>query len=148
MVGFRTADDVVFLADCLSSREILEKYQVGFIYDVAEYLHTLEMVKDLQARMFVPAHAEASENMADLARYNIDKVLEVAEKILTLCPEPRCFEEILQGLFAAFAMKMDFQQYVLVGSTLRSYLAWLKDAGRVQVTFADNRMLWQRVCSL
>ena len=54
----------------------------------------------------------------------------------------------LQGLFAAFAMKMDFQQYVLVGSTLRSYLAWLKDAGRVQVAFADNRMLWQRVCSL
>lgn len=148
MVGFRTADDVVFLADCLSSREILEKYQVGFICDVAEYLHTLETVKDLQARMFVPAHAEAAENMADLARYNIDKVLEVAEKILALCPEPRCFEEILQGLFAAFAMKMDFQQYVLVGSTLRSYLAWLKDAGRVQVTFEDNRMLWQRVCSL
>lgn len=148
MVGFRTADDVVFLADCLSSREILEKYQVGFIYDVAEYLHTLETVKDLQARMFVPAHAEASKNMADLARYNIDKVLEVAEKILTLCPEPRCFEEILQGLFATFAMMMDFQQYVLVGSTLRSYLAWLKDAGRVQVAFEDNRMLWQRVCSL
>lgn len=148
MVGFRTADDVVFLADCLSSREILEKYQVGFIYDVAEYLHTLETVKGLQARMFVPAHAEASENIADLARYNIDKVLEVAKKILALCPEPRCFEEILQGLFAAFAMKMDFQQYVLVGSTLRSYLAWLKDAGRVQVAFADNRMLWQRVCSL
>ncbi|WP_337591589.1 MBL fold metallo-hydrolase [Vescimonas sp.] len=148
MVGFRTADDVVFLADCLSSREILEKYQVGFIYDVAEYLHTLETVKGLQARMFVPAHAEASENIADLARYNIDKVLEVAKKILALCPEPRCFEEILQGLFAAFAMKMDFQQYVLVGSTLRSYLAWLKDAGRVQVAFEDNRMLWQRVCSL
>ncbi len=148
MVGFRTADDVVFLADCLSSREILKKYQVGFIYDVAEYLHTLETVKGLQARMFVPAHAEAAENIADLARYNIDKVLEVAEKILTLCPEPRCFEEILQGLFASFAMKMDFQQYVLVGSTLRSYLAWLKDAGRVQVAFADNRMLWQRVCSL
>ena len=148
MVGFRTADDVVFLADCLSSREILEKYQVGFIYDVAEYLRTLETVKDLQARMFVPAHAEASENIADLARYNIDKVLEVAEKILTLCLEPRCFEEILQGLFAAFAMKMDFQQYVLVGSTLRSYLAWLKDAGRVQVAFENNRMLWQRVCSL
>ena len=60
MVGFRTADDVVFLADCLSSREILEKYQVGFIYDVAEYLRTLGTVKGLQARMFVPAHAEAA----------------------------------------------------------------------------------------
>ena len=27
MVGFRTPDDVVYLADCLSSRETLEKYQ-------------------------------------------------------------------------------------------------------------------------
>ena len=38
MAGFRTPDDVVFLADCLSSRETLEKYQIGFIYDVAAYL--------------------------------------------------------------------------------------------------------------
>ena len=35
MVGFRTPDDVVYLADCLSSRETLEKYQIGFLYDVA-----------------------------------------------------------------------------------------------------------------
>ena len=41
MVGFRTPDDVVYLADCLSSRETLDKYQIGFIYDVAEYLKTL-----------------------------------------------------------------------------------------------------------
>ena len=54
MVGFRTPDDVVYLADCLSSRETLEKYQIGFLYDVAAYLNTLEMVKTLTARAFVP----------------------------------------------------------------------------------------------
>ena len=32
MTGFRTPDDVVFLADCISSRETLEKYAVSFIY--------------------------------------------------------------------------------------------------------------------
>ncbi len=42
MVGFRTADDVVYLADCLSSKETLDKYKIGFIYDVAAYLDTLE----------------------------------------------------------------------------------------------------------
>ena len=42
MVGFRTPDDVVFLADCLSSRATLEKYRIGFIYDVQAYLDTLE----------------------------------------------------------------------------------------------------------
>ncbi len=44
MVGFRNADNVVYLADCVSSKETLEKYQIGFIYDVAAYLDTLEMV--------------------------------------------------------------------------------------------------------
>ena len=32
MAGFHTPDDVVFLADCLSSRETLDKYRIGFIY--------------------------------------------------------------------------------------------------------------------
>ena len=145
MVGFRTPDDVVYLADCLSSRETLDKYQIGFIYDVAAYLKTLEMVKSLQAKVFVPAHAAASEDIADLAQYNIDKVLEIADKITGICQEPLCFEVILQRLFTDYGLTMNFEQYVLVGSTVRSYLAWLKDTGRLNGLFENNMLLWQRV---
>jgi Zn-dependent hydrolases, including glyoxylases len=60
MVGFRNADDVVYLADCLSSKETLEKYQISFVYDVASYINTLEMVKELEAKVFVPAHVSAT----------------------------------------------------------------------------------------
>lgn len=144
MVGFRTADDVVYLADCLSSRETLDKYQIGFIYDVAAYLETLEKVKTMQAAMFVPAHAAAAEEVSGLAQYNIDKVREIAEKIVGLCREPLCFEVILQKLFDAYGLAMNFEQYVLVGSTVRSYLAWLKDTGRLNVVFENNLLLWQR----
>ena len=145
MVGFRTPDDVVYLADCLSSRETLDKYQIGFVYDVAAYLDTLEMVKSLQAKMFVPAHAAASEDIAGLAQYNIDKVLEVADKIAGACQEPLCFEAILQKLFSDYGLTMNFEQYVLVGSTVRSYLAWLKDTGRMDALFENNMLLWRRV---
>ena len=144
MVGFRTPDDVVFLADCLSSRETLDKYQIGFIYDVAAYLNTLEAVKTMQARVFVPSHAAATESIADLAQYNIDKVRQIAERIVALCAEPLCFEVILQRLFAVYGLRMSFEQYVLVGSTVRSYLAWLKDTGRLTCLFEDNMLLWQR----
>ena len=145
MVGFRTPDDVVYLTDCLSSRETLDKYQIGFIYDVAAYLNTLEMVKSLQAKVFIPAHAAASEDIADLAQYNIDKVLEIGDKITGICKEPLCFEAILQKLFTDYGLTMNFEQYVLVGSTVRSYLAWLKDTGRVNGLFENNMLLWQRV---
>lgn len=144
MAGFRTPDGVVYLADCLSSRETLEKYRIGFIYDVAAYLKTLEMVQSLEARMFVPAHAAASEDVSGLARYNIASVLEVADKIAGLCREPLCFEAILQRLFTDYGLAMNFEQYVLVGSTVRSYLAWLKDSGRLRVSFEDNLLLWRQ----
>ena len=144
MAGFRTPDDVVYLADCLSSKETLEKYQISFIYDVAAYLKTLEMVQTLEARMFVPAHAEATTDIAPLARYNIQKVQEIAQKILDLCREPLCFESLLQQLFAHYGLAMNFEQYVLVGSTVRSYLAWLKDEGRLQAEFDNNLLLWRR----
>lgn len=144
MVGFRTPDDVVYLADCLSSRETLDKYQISFIYDVGAYLATLEMVKQLKARAFVPAHAPVTEEIAPLAQDNIDKVNEIAERIVTLCTEPSGFEQILQKLFAAYGLTMNFEQYALVGSTVRSYLAWLKDTGRLEALFEDNCLLWRK----
>ena len=103
------------------------------------------MVKSLRAKMFVPAHAAASEDVADLAQYNIDKVLEIADKIIGICQEPLCFEAILQKLFTDYGLTMNFEQYVLVGSTIRSYLAWLKDTGRVNALFENNMLLWQRI---
>ncbi len=145
MVGFRTPDDVVYLADCLSSRETLEKYGIPFIYDVGAYLNTLETVKSMKAACFVPSHAASTDDIVPLAQYNIDHVQRVASRIVALCAEPRTFEELLRDLFEEYHLTMTFEQYVLVGSTVRSYLAWLKDSGALTAYFEDNRMLWQAV---
>lgn len=145
MVGFRTPDDVVFLADCISSRMTIEKYRVGFLCDVQAYLDTLETVKGLEAAYFVPAHAEACENAGELAQFNIDTVNEIAEHIVSICAKPQCFESILKRLFDDYRLGMSFEQYALVGSTVRSYLAWLLDNGRVCTAFEDNMLLWEAV---
>lgn len=107
MVGFRTQDDVVYLADCLSSRETIDKYRIGFIYDVGAYIETLERVKKLEARLFIPSHAEPAEDIAPLAQYNIEKVKETAEKIAELCCSPINFEKILQRLFDEYGLEMN-----------------------------------------
>lgn len=144
MVGFRSPDDVVYLADCLSSRETLEKYRIGYIYDVGAYLATLETVEKMEARAFVPAHAEVTEDIAPLARYNREVVEEIGDCITELCGQPVTWEELLKALFARYGMSMTFEQYALVGATVRSYLTWLKETGRVTPEFAENRMLWRR----
>lgn len=143
MVGFRTPDNVVFLADCLSSRATLEKYRIGFIYDVQAYLDTLEKVKSLSGAFFVPAHAEACEDVSELAQYNIDTVNEIAGRIKSICTQPVNFEALLKRLFDEYALELSFEQYALVGSTVKSYLAWLMDKGQLKAKCESNLLLWE-----
>ncbi len=143
MVGFRTDDGVVYLADCLSSEQTLEKYRISFLADVAASLQTLEAVEKLEADWFVPAHAPATRDIRPLVRLNIRLIHEIGQRICELCKEPLSFEQLLQKLFSCYGLTMNYEQYVLVGSTVRSYLTWLKNAGSLQTEIDDNRWLWR-----
>ena len=84
-------------------------------------------------------------SIAELAEYNIRTVREIAERILQICEQPMNFERILQALFADYGLTMNFEQYALVGNTVKSYLVWLKDSGRMDAEFTDNLLLWHTV---
>jgi len=143
MVGFRTPDGTVFLADCLSSEAALEKYQISFLYDVSAYLGTLRQVSAMNANVFVPSHAEAVQDIRPLAEANRKKVCEIADHIREICKTPIQFEGLLQRLFTDYHLEMTYEQYVLIGSTVRSYLSWLKDVGGLECVFQDNLLLWR-----
>lgn len=145
MTGFRVCDDVVFLADCLSSEATLDKYQVGYLHDVEAYLDTLEKVCSMKARIFIPSHADPAEDIAPLARKNIEKVHGISDKILQICSVPKNQEEILKDLFDSFGLAMTFEQYALIGSTLRSYLTYLKGKGFLEAEFDRNMLFWKRI---
>ena len=145
MVGFRTSDDAVYLADCLSSRETLDKYGITFIYDVEEYLKTLEKVKTMEAAIFIPAHAAATDDITELVEYNISRVHETAERILSICREALSGDDVIKKIFQAYGLAMNAQQYVLIGSTVRSYLSWLKDKGLLEIVIDDSMLLWRTV---
>ena len=143
MVGFRTKDQIVYLADCLSSEATLDKYQINFLVDVQAYLTTLKEVQKMDAKLFIPAHADPTENIVQLAQRNIDKVYEIADAITDICQEAMTFDSILQRLFTKYQLTMTFEQHALVGSTIRSYLTWLKEQGRIQAEIDNNRLLWK-----
>ena len=145
MVGYKMPDGVCFMADCVSSAATLEKYRVGYIYDVKAYLETLDYIETLEAPVFVPAHTEAVESMKELAQLNRSVVLEIIDKILDICSEPVNFEVILQGIFDGYGLQMSFEQYALVGNTVKSYLSYLKDSGKVDIIFKGNLMLWVKI---
>lgn len=145
MIGIKTPDDVWFLADCMSGANIIEKYHLSFIYDVRAYLQTLDLVETLEGKLFIPAHAEPAERIAELSACNRKKVLEICATLLDILKTPLLFEEVLEKIFLHYALTMDFNQYVLIGSTVRSYLSYLYDEGKAVATVQGARMLWSRV---
>lgn len=145
MTAFRTPDGVWFLGDCMTAETIIEKYHISYLYDVEKYLSSLETAKTLQGTCFIPSHAPASDSVADLADKNAAKVREILALVRSLCREESSFEDILKGVFDHYSLRMDFTQYVLVGSTIRSYLSCLLDRQEVKAEFRDNRLYWQSI---
>ncbi|MBQ3568749.1 MAG: MBL fold metallo-hydrolase [Anaerotignum sp.] len=132
MIGVKTPDDVYFLADCIFGENTVNKYHISFFYDIAAQFETLDMVEKLEGKLFIPAHAEPMEDIKPLVKLNRDKSLEILDVLLEICKEPMHFELILKKVFEHYELTMDHAQYVLVGSTIRSYLAYLCDNGKVE----------------
>lgn len=144
MVGFITPDGIAWIADSLSSKATLDKYGIGFVYDVGKYLDTLMRVKNLDAKLFVPSHADVAEDISELCEYNIEAVKKIADKICELCGGGQSFDELLSKIFTVYGLKMTCEQHALVGSTVRSYLTYLAECGRVESVILDNKMIWKK----
>ena len=125
--------------------ETLDKYGVGYIFDVEEYLNTLEKVKRLEAKIFIPSHAPATDDITPLADYNIKKVNEILYNIAEICKTPKTTEEILSELFERYSLTMNFEQYALVGSALRSYLTYLSSKGKILPFFNSNKLYFEAI---
>ncbi len=143
MIGIKTDDNVYFLGDSLFSEETITKYHVSFLYDVREFLNTLDYLNTLEG-IYIPSHVEMTTDITSLIEKNRKNVEEVLEVIYHYCQEST-MEEIMKRVFEHYGLVMNISQYVLIGSTIKSYLSYLYEENRITYEFIDNRMIWKRV---
>ena len=145
MIGIKTSDNVYFLADSLFSEETITKYHLFFIYDVKEYLNTLDYLSTLNGRLYIPSHCDVTSDISSLIELNRNKVNEIINRIYNACEREITIECILKYIFDEYGLVMNVNQYVLVGSTIKSYLSYLYDENKLCYEFKDNRMVWKQV---
>lgn len=146
MIGIRTSDNVVFLGDALFSEETIAKYHLFFIYDVNGFLNTLDYLQGIDGKIFIPSHCQATDDIKGLIELNRNKINEIINLIYECCKNKVTFEDVLKYVFDTYSLAMNVNQYVLLGSTVRSYLSYLCDEGRIFYEFEDNKMIWKQVC--
>lgn len=145
MIGLKTKDDIYFLADALASEEAIKKYHVFLLYDVKEYFNTLDFLSNLKGKKYILSHTEELTDLSHLIDLNRKKMIEIMDKIYQFCEKNRTFEEILKEIFDSYHLVMDSNQYLLVGSTIRSYLSYLYEEGKLSYQCEKNRMTWKQI---
>lgn len=143
MFGLRTPDNIVFTADEFCSAAILEKYKIAYNYCIEEYYQSLDEAEKLEAKLFVPAHGEPFTDIKEYAAMNRRAVLEVRNLILEKCRIPQSFDMLMQYIFTHYRLNMTFAQHTIIGSTIRSYIAWLLDEDLLEPVIENNILCWQ-----
>lgn len=145
MIAIVTDDNIAFVGDIVSRQEIIEKYGITYLLDIKKHLQSLDFVEKMDADKFVMSHVDTVEDIRPLVKLNRDKIFEIADTIMEYLKTPTTFENLLSKLFYHYNLKMSMMQHSLVGSTVRSYLSWLKEDGKITYIIDNNMILWQTI---
>lgn len=142
MIGLKTSDDVYFVADTLGSINLVEKAHILLIYDVKGYLNSLDFVESLNGNIVVPAHSEVTTNIKPVVEFNRNNCYNIINLLLDFLHEEHNCVECATYIFDHFDLKISYNKYMLILSTIRSYLSYLSNSKRIRNYFKNNRLLF------
>lgn len=145
MIGIRTPDDIWFTADAYMGRDGLERHSFAYMCDVEAYMDTLEKIKTLDGKLFIPSHGDAEESAAETAELNMIKTRDAIELIRDICSDEISLDGILQQLYQRLEMRTNIVNHALISSTAKCYLTYLQDRGELECSFIDCILHWKRV---
>lgn len=143
MVGVRTPDNVLFLADAILSRVTWDGYKIPFFYNVNESLSTMEKVKHIKADYYLPSHAALTEDITELADYNAEKLSEKKELVYSLC-EGKGFDSVFKAVMEKEDIRIRTDKYSSYAVMVRNLLHSLVEECRIHGVLEDNIYVYHR----
>ncbi len=137
-----------FLGDALSGRNVIRKYWIQYLYDETETKKSIHKIAAIHSDSYIPGHGQIVDNIEGISELNLIAIMETEDLIVDELSTPKTTEELLKSLTDRNTIKLGLSNYVLIGSTLRSYLTGLYEEGRITFEITENRMLWSKVRQL
>ncbi len=142
MVGYKTSDGVYFVADAIGNKDTIYKEHILLIYDVDGYLNSLHKIEGLDGEIVVPSHSEVTRNILPLCKINEQKIEEIINVILNILDVQKTCEQIVKEVFDHYQIKISYNKFLLITSTIRSYLAYLFNKGIIETKFENNYLYY------
>lgn len=141
-VSIMTPDEVLYLGDAMLSKDVMAVSKVPYYASVDLALQSMEKLAGLSC-MALAAHKGVDPDIKALAEYNIQQILEHAERFHALVTEPMTLEDIIKK--ACSEMKLLSKQAFkvkLYERDIRSYIEYLADRGALEAVCEGGRLYW------
>ena len=136
---------VFFVGDALFGRFRMGKYWIPYTYDIGQFKDSLHKICTVSADYYLPSHGELVEDAETLAELNEFAIIETEQAILKFLEEKSMTaEEILAKVVDINGIPMKIGQYALISCTIRSFLSYLQECGKIEYFFKNNFMLWRK----
>ncbi len=145
MRGIKTSDGVYFIADSICTKKLIDKEHIMLIYDIQGYKKSLNYIKSLKGHIMVPSHCPISTDLNDLADYNLAKMAEIEKVILDVLAIDLSYDDIIAKVLAHYNIRISYNKYLLMGSTIRSYISYLCHNKKLKSYFKDNKLMFTKV---
>lgn len=142
-IGVVTSDNVCFCGDAYTSEKILNKYAIQYVYDIDEYLKTLDFLEKTDYFYYVPAHGDVEENIEGTIAINKNNINKIELQLIKIINDGITFNNMLKEIFRIYHISMNTIQYHLIGATVKSFLTRMEKKGKLKIYYEDNEMILQ-----
>lgn len=143
MIGIKTSDNVVFVADSILSEKTWTEFKVPFFHDVNRSIETLEMLKEIKADVFVPSHNEPLTDIKELADLNITKLRELKETVCGLCNKAG-FDDMFTAFLKSLTLEIRTEKYVSYSVMMKNILQALVEEERIKAYMCEGKFIYSR----
>ena len=136
--------DVLFAADAVFGEGALEKYPLPFGQDIGGQIASAEKMGEQEARVVLPGHGDPTEEVSELVQKNVEtfrRAADVIEEVCTDVDTATVLEHTCQKLHITMT---DLPRYYLNLCTVKAYLTYLREAGRVRLELVNNAPIWSK----
>jgi len=133
-IGVATPDGVLYLADCLLGRNMMEHAKLPTVMNIAEHMNTISTLQSLPYHHFIVAHKDIVADIRPLATYNLEQIRLRINQLLSCLQSGMDFSEWMWTFCeeAFIHTRKDLKLSVLERN-FSYFLAYLEDTGLVEV---------------
>lgn len=144
-IGILTQDKVLFVGDLFVGSHILNKFELLLLYDVKEYLNSIDKIENMDFEFMVLGHGKEaysksdSQSIIDAHRNAINKYVSQVKDLLKL---PITIDNILKNIIINNNLSCNYTEYHFFRSSIVSIISYLCDLNQINYSIELGEMLY------